>query len=71
MCVYPWQVLSFNSAITPLMTLRAVYYREQAVRAYPSWAYSLSFGLIEIPYTIASTIPYTVLLYFMVRPLTL
>ena len=46
------------------MTLRGN--SEQASRTYPSWVYSLSFCIIELPYTCMATIPFTLIMYFMV-----
>jgi ABC-type multidrug transport system permease subunit len=58
--------MNLNTALHTVFELRAVYYREQASRSYPSWVYSLSFGVIEIPYTVATTIPFTLIMYWMV-----
>lgn len=53
------------TSVNPLMTSRASYYREQASRTYAPVTFGLSVGVLEVPYTILATIPFSCIFYWM------
>ena len=59
-------MLSAQTTLPNIFGERAVYYREQASRAYPSWVYSTTTALTEIPYVFVSTLFGVIIFYFMV-----
>ena len=59
-------MLQNQLALPNVIAERAVYYRERASDAYPSWMYSLTLGLVEIPYVAVSILIFITPYYFMV-----
>ena len=53
-------------ALPIVIAERAVYYRERASDSYSSWMYSLTLGLVEVPYVAFGMLVFTVPFYFMV-----
>ena len=53
-------------ALPNVIAERAVYYRERASDSYSSWMYSLTLGLVEVPYIAIGMLFFTVPFYFMV-----
>lgn len=58
--------LHCNLALQSIIAERAVYYRERANNSYPSWMYSLSLGIVEVPYIALSMFGLVVPFYFMI-----
>jgi hypothetical protein len=60
-------MLSAQTTLPCIFGERAVYYRETSSNAYPSWIYSTTTGLCEIPYVFISSLLGCIIFYFMVR----
>jgi len=59
-------MLSAQTTLPSIFGERAVYYRETSSNAYPSWIYSTTTGLCEIPYVFVSSLFGIIIFYFMV-----
>ena len=59
-------MLQNQLALPNVIAERAVYYRERASDAYPSWMYSLTLGAVELPYIALSILIFITPYYFMV-----
>ena len=59
-------MLQNQLALPNVIAERAVYYRERASDAYPSWMYSLTLGLVEVPWVAVSILIFITPYYFMV-----
>lgn len=59
-------MLSAQTTLPNIFDERAVYYREQAAKAYPSWIYSTTTGLCELPWVFFSSLLGVIIFYFMV-----
>jgi hypothetical protein len=59
-------MLSAQTTLPNIFGERAVYYREQAAKAYPSWVYSTTTGLCELPWVFGSSLLGVIVFYFMV-----
>ena len=59
-------MLQNQLALPNVIAERAVYYRERASDAYPSWMYSVTLGAVEIPYVAVSILIFITPYYFMV-----
>eukprot|EP00047_Mylnosiga_fluctuans_P004483 m.234774 g.234774 ORF g.234774 m.234774 type:complete len:1699 (+) comp12715_c0_seq1:66-5162(+) len=54
------------NAIPPMISERAVYYRERAAGAYRSTAYVITWGVVELPFIGVCSILFSVIIYWMV-----
>jgi len=59
-------MLSAQTTLPNIFGERAVYYRERASNAYPSWIYSTTTALCEIPVVFFSSLLGLIIFYFMV-----
>jgi len=59
-------MLQNQLALPNIIVERAVYYRERASDSYPSWMYSVSIGIVEIPWVAISIMCFVVPFYFLV-----
>ena len=59
-------MLSAQTTLPNIFGERAVYYRERASNSYPSWVYSTTIGLCEIPFVFFSSLLGVIIFYFMV-----
>ncbi len=59
-------MLQNQLALPNVIAERAVYYRERASDSYSSWMYSVTLGLVEVPYVAFSILVFITPYYFMV-----
>ena len=59
-------MLQNQLALPNVIAERAVFYRERASDSYPSWMYSLTLGLVELPYIAVGILIFILPYYFMV-----
>jgi hypothetical protein len=59
-------MLQNQLALPNVIAERAVYYRERASDSYSSWMYSLTLGVVEVPYIAFSILLFILPYYFMV-----
>ena len=59
-------MLQNQLALPNVIAERAVFYRERASDAYSSWMYSLTLGLVEVPYIAIGILVFVTPYYFMV-----
>jgi len=59
-------MLQNQLALPSIIAERAVFYRERASDSYPSWMYSMTLGIVEIPYIAISIMGFILPFYFMV-----
>lgn len=56
------------SSVQPVVgTERPVFYRERAAGLYAAVPFALAQALVELPYVLAQTIIYSLLVYFLIR----
>lgn len=59
-------VINASTALPVLSRFRAIFYREKASNTYSSFAYSISIGIVELPYIFVGCFLFVISNYFMV-----